>query len=183
MLRGIVTLAAGTCTVARPACAQPPSAPTSCSVSAHLSDPDPAGTNVRAGPSATARVVAHIPHERAEGGDSFAPELEIVGFARGWAKVRAVRFADYGEGETLLFDGPGWISGRLLSSTLTRMPVLRRPVGSADAAGAAAPDTAVIQSIDDCLGPFAHVVVRLASGRRVVGWTRGLCANQATTCS
>ena len=111
------------------------------------------------------------------------PELEIVGFAHGWAKVRRVRFADYGAGETILFAGSGWISGRLLSASLTHMPLRDKPSGTIRNSAAAGLDGAVVEAIDDCSGPFAHVTARLADGRRLVGWTAEPCANQVTTCS
>lgn len=153
-----------------------------CLIAAHLADPDPAGTNVRAGPSPNAPIVAHLPQHRSIGDDTVAPEVEIVGFVNGWAKVRRVRFADYGAGETVLLEGQGWISGKLLSGTL--QAGLRAGPASASAPLAIAdPEEAVVEAIDDCSGQFAHVTVRLGDGRRISGWTNRLCANQVTTCT
>lgn len=89
-----------------------------CLIAAHLADSDPAGTNVRSGPSPNSPILTRLPRRRSIGEETVVPEVVIVGFDHGWAKVRAIRFADYGEGETLLLEGPGWISGTLLSGTL-----------------------------------------------------------------
>ncbi len=104
-----------------------------CALHARVADPDTAGTNVRAGPSPRAPIVAHLPHERALAADSVVPELDIVDFRDGWAQVRRIRFADYGEGETILFAGTGWISGRLLSASLASMPADRPAHGGVSA--------------------------------------------------
>lgn len=153
-----------------------------CSIAAHLADPDPAGTNVRAGPSQNAPILAHLPQHRSIGGDAVAPEVAIVGFDHGWAKVRRIRFADYGDGETILLEGSGYISGKLLSGTL-QAGLRAGPDGSSALLAIAEPEATVVEAIDDCSGQFAHVSVRLEDGRRVSGWTIRLCANQVTTCA
>ncbi len=154
-----------------------------CLLHADVADPDPAGTNIRSGPSPTAPILARLPHARAMGGDSVAPELDVIGFEHGWAQVRRVHFADYGQGETMLFAGSGWIAGRLLSAQLVGMPVATAAAVRTSAAASPGVDGAVITAIDDCDGRLAHVVARLADGRRIEGWTGDLCANQVTTCS
>ena len=153
-----------------------------CAIAAHLADSDPAGTNVRAGPSPQASILARIPQHRSIGDDTVAPEVLIIGFDHGWAKVRSIRFADYGQGETVLLEGPGWISGKLLSGTL-QAELRAGPDSTSPLLPIADPGAAIVESIIDCSGAFAHVSVRLEDGRRMSGWTNRLCANQVTTCA
>ena len=106
----------------------------------------------------------------------------MIGFAHGWAKVRRIHFADYGEGEKMLFPHIGWISGRLLSASLVHLPVAS-PAAAARASSRPDLEEVVVEAIDDCRGSAAHVTARMPDGRRVTGWTADLCANQATTCA
>ena len=157
-----------------------------CDIRAYLADPDPAGTNIRSAPSATSAVVARLPRVQ-PGDDDFAPEVAITGFTDGWAQVSQAVFADYGEGEQVLFSGRGWIWGGLLSTTLNRMHIRTAPSENASVVARLmgddwGPDSALVTAIEDCRGNFAKVTARLPGGRVVKGWTDGVCSNQVTTC-
>jgi hypothetical protein len=158
-----------------------------CRIHAYLADPDPAGTNVRGGPSRAAPVFQRLPHGQ-RGDPDLAPEVTITGFRDGWAEVSEAIFADYGSGpETRLFSGRGWIAGGLLSATLNRPYIRTRPDARAPIVAHLlgedwGPDSVLVTAIDDCLGVYAKVTATLPNGAIVRGWTDGLCSNQVTTC-
>lgn len=165
-----------------------PAASQSCDIPAWIADRDPAGTNLRAGPSPSARLLQRLPGIKAWRDENFAPEVEISGFSNGWASVRRVYFADYGEGVRELFRGQGWISGRLLSASLSgaqlhAAPRSDSPVLARFAGEDLSPDAIEVMGIEDCQGDFAKVRVKLPNGATMSGWTRQPCSNQATTCS
>lgn len=184
LLLGLIALAQ----LASPAASIAAAAPARCAIYAHLSDPDPRGTNVRAGPSASAAVVMRLPHSVKMDGDDYVPEVTIVGFSQGWAQVRDAKFADYGSGaDRLLFKGPGWIAGSLLSATLNHMEIRSAPNESAPVVARLmgedwGPDSVQVLAIEDCIGDYAKVRAKLPGGRQVTGWADGLCSNQVTTC-
>ena len=163
-------------------------APRACEIHAYLRDPDSAGTNVRAGPSRDAAVVKRLPHSARMDGDDYVPEVTIVGFTQGWAQVKDAKFADYGSGaDRMLFKGPGWIAGGLLSATLNHMEIRTAPNESAPVVARLmgedwGPDSVQVLAIEDCTGYFAKVRAKLPGGRLITGWADGLCSNQVTTC-
>jgi hypothetical protein len=160
----------------------------SCDIPAWVADRDPKGTNVRVAPSASADVLKRLPAVSAWPDENFAPEVEISGFSNGWAAVRRVYFADYGDGAKELFRGKGWISGRLLAASLSGVSLHAAPRSDAPilarfAGEDLSPDAIEVLGIDDCQGDFAKVRVKLPNGSMMSGWTRQPCSNQATTCS
>jgi hypothetical protein len=162
-----------------------------CSISGWSSDPDPAGLNVRAAPGATARIIGRIPPAKAQAGDTYAAEFDIVGSRDGWFLIRNVRFADDGDGkgDQTVFRGPGWVFAdkvRFLinSVDLRRGPSLQSPVvaklRSPD--GSSGPDSAIIDHVYGCAGAFADVAVHMTGRPPTRGWATGVCSNQVTTC-
>lgn len=158
-----------------------------CNIQAYTADPDPAGTNVRAGPSKTAPVVVRLP-QGTKGDPQFTPEVVVAEFRDGWAWISRATLVDYDAGtDKVLFRGQGWISGKLLSTALNRPGLHARPDDASPEIvrlmgedwGA---DSVQVLSIEDCLGDFVKVVAKLPDGRIFTGWADGVCSNQVTTC-
>lgn len=159
-----------------------------CSFTAHAWDPDPSGTNVRAEPNASAPILAVLPQEVGEEEAAFSPEFDVVGFSKGWFLIENVAVDQYGDGPArVIFDGPGWISARLVAFTINDASVRSAPDESADVVaellgGDWGPESVIVQAVHDCHGPFAEVTLETPDGDNYRGWVTGLCGNQVTTC-
>lgn len=189
----ILGIAAAACLSAAPARAASvdTSGVTACSLSGWSSDPDPAGLNIRAAPRADAEIIGRVPAPRAQGGDSYAAEFEIIGSRNGWFLVRGVKFADYGsgKGDRALVAGPGWVFADKVRFMINRAEVRGAPAGDApvlarlrNADGSAGPDSAFIDHVFGCSGAFAEAAVHVEGQRALRGWVTGICSNQVTTC-
>lgn len=163
-----------------------------CSLSAFLSDRNSAGTNLRAGPSASARIVKRIPNARDEAGERIAPEFDVIGSAGSWLLVRDIRWAGYDLDPELIERGPVWIASALAGVTIEGLELLRephpgspivaplrglRPDGSLWTSG----DTRLVR-IHGCSGSMLEVSIEFPTGGQARGWANGACANQVTTC-
>ena len=164
---------------------------TACSLSGWSNDPDPAGLNIRAAPRADAEIIGKVLPARAQAGDSYAAEFEIVGSRNGWLLIRAVRFADYGsgKGDHAVFAGPGWVSADKVRFAINRAELRDAPDEKAkvvaklrSAHGSAGPDSAFIDHVYGCSGAFAEAVVHMDGKPAMRGWVTGICSNQVTTC-
>jgi hypothetical protein len=164
---------------------------TACSLSGWSNDPDPAGLNIRISPRADAEIIGHVPPARAQGGDSYAAEFDIIGSRNGWFLVRAVKFADYGsgKGDRAVFAGPGWVFADKVRFMINRAEVRGAPADNAPvlaklrrANDSAGPDSAFIDHVYGCSGAFAEAAVHMEGQRPVRGWVTGICSNQVTTC-
>ena len=164
---------------------------TACSLSGWSNDPDPAGLNIRSAPRADAEIISRIPPARAQAGDSYAAEFDIIGSRNGWLLVRNVKFADYGsgKGDKAVFAGPGWVFADKVRFTINRAEVRGTPdehakvmaeLRSAD--DSAGPDSAFIDHVYGCSGAFAEAAVHMDGKPPVRGWVTGICSNQVTTC-
>jgi hypothetical protein len=162
-----------------------------CSIAGWSNDPDPAGLNVRAAPSTTAKIIGRIPPSQAQAGDTYGAEFDIVGSRDGWFLIRNARFADYGggKGDRVLFRGPGWVFAdkvRFLinSADLRSAPSLQAPVvarlRSPD--GSSGPDSAIIDHVYGCASDFAEVAVHMSNKPPTRGWATRICSNQVATC-
>lgn len=169
-----------------------------------LSD-SPAGTMVRADPSASAAILGRLapPHRfpvsEAAPADGWRVEFDIVGYRNGWFRIANADApgVPYGDpppaGHPETYSGVGWIRTNEVGAAYanTRMPVgrlLQSPhIDALDfAPGAEASDPAGNLSIDNtlvrlhaCSADWALTTSR--DGIR--GWWRGICSNQATNCS
>jgi hypothetical protein len=171
--------------------AQPVQGATACAISGWSNDPDPAGLNVRAAPSKDARVVARIPPSRAQAGDTYAAEFDIVASRDGWLLIRNARFADYGggKGDRIVFPGPGWVFADKVRFLINDIDLRGRPSAQSPivarlstADGASGPDSAVIDHVYGCAGAFADVAVHMSGKPSTRGWATRICSNQVTTC-
>ncbi len=178
-------IAAAACLLAAPARAAnvDTAGVTACSLSGWSNDPDPAGLNIRLAPRADAEIIGKVPPARAQAGDSYAAEFEIIGSRNGWFLVRGVKFADYGsgKGDKAVIAGPGWVFADKVRFMINRAEVRSAPA-------AEAPVLARLRSADgsaglySCSGAFAEAAVRMEGKPAVRGWVTGICSNQVTTC-
>ncbi|MBN9249892.1 MAG: hypothetical protein J0I86_04805 [Mesorhizobium sp.] len=164
-----------------------------CSISAWSTDLDPGGLNVRAGPGTDTAVVARLPAPLEVDGYTFGAEVSITGSKDGWFRIEKAVLEDYvGDQKTeVLFEGEGWVSGRLLSLTVNAIDLRRDPSSSApvvtrligeDAEGVGAgPDSFAIERLEACEGNWVKIKGTFL-GKPFSGWTTGTCSNQVTTC-
>lgn len=153
------------------ATAQAPAAAASCAMSAFVTDRDPSGLNVRAGPSAQARILATVSNQS-------AGVAAITGHDRGWFRVSGIVDA---ESDTPLFDGDGWVDGALLGLEVANADP--RLYAASDRRSRVLarlrPDETQLTLLG-CNGEWARVG---ADGR--TGWLsrEGQCSSPLTTCS
>ena len=83
-------------------------------------DPDPKGTNVRSAPRADAPVIGHLaPRVRVTPVETTGVTFEILGSKDGWLLIRDGNPAtDFTLDPANADDGRGWVSGRLVGTTL-----------------------------------------------------------------
>lgn len=184
----VIALAVGSERVAAPAIA-----PVACSLSAWSTGQAPAQREVRAGPAATAPVIAALPAPIERGGQRFAAELSITAAQGGWFRVDRATLDDYASDAApeVVFEGRGWVSGEFLGLGLNALQLYRAPSGEAAVVATLAgtdrdglaygPDSFVVERLLDCRAAWVEVEGTFL-GTRLRGWTRNTCANQVTTC-
>ena len=159
-----------------------------CSFSGWSSDPDPRDLNVRAEPSATARIVGTLPppEDQEDIEVDFGPTFEVVESRNGWFRIEnAHRWSEGGRGQSTL--PSGWISGRYLHFQLMTDKAFAEP-------DPASPVVLASEMVDgtltqfryrnptECRGEWVHLTVIGQDGRERQGWVRGICGLQETTC-
>ncbi|WP_156342878.1 SH3 domain-containing protein [Devosia sp. A16] len=164
-----------------------------CTFRAYSDDTDPQGTNVRSGPGKGFPIAGVLKSNAGDDG-TFSPEFDVRRFKDGWVEIGDATIGQYGDGpEQVLFEGPGWVSARLIRFEIED-PVLREAPGMAAKTvqhlgyveGAANPwalDQVKVETIHGCEGPFIDVTLVNARGETARGWATDICENQATTCS
>lgn len=170
-----------------------PAEATICRIRAWSTDTDPDGQNVRAGPGAGYAVIGRLPAPRHVGDTGFAAEVSIVGSQDGWFRIDAATIDNYAAdaGPVVVFEGDGWVSGRLLGlsvegSYLYTEPSRRAPVAldlNEKPELRQGPDYAGLEfeRLHACTGNWAEVEVT-DLGKRFRGWTDDICSSQVTTC-
>lgn len=172
-----------------------------CEISGWSIDTDPAGLNVRAEPSAAARVVGRVPPPRisprngVSPGETWRAGFRIEGYRSGWFLIRNITApgAEYGDAYPRSapqpYRGQGWVSARMVGGALAHgglpsgqllqapsrhaaIRPVRRPDGEPISTGD------VIQRLHACSGGFGLIEIE-----GVRGWWAGLCSNQVTNCS
>ncbi|SDZ15079.1 hypothetical protein SAMN04487939_11874 [Lysobacter sp. yr284] len=200
-------------TPAQPAAvAAPPAGETACSFGAFVTETDPAGLNVRAGPGTAHKVLGTLPpirHSRDEPPMSAMVEVEVIAGADGWFKIRGAQDNDaLIEGpQRPMFKGTGWVSGRKLTvksqaSSGRQRPDAKAPavmighdamsfdtdafVGSARLAGCsgrwALVEFGPIERDDDSGLEIKPAAKAGLAGGRFRAWVDRLCALQETSC-
>lgn len=149
-----------------PAASQP-RGPT-CSMSAFYLNG--ARVQVRAAPTANARLLRSRPHQG-------SPVAEITGQSGGWFRVS--RITDYEDSSTL-FSGVGWVPAASLGTSIANDDprLYARPSRQSRRLARLVPDLSQVTLIG-CAGDWAQVRFR-----RQVGWLSrgGQCSNPLTTC-
>jgi hypothetical protein len=159
----------------------------SCSFGAFVTDSDPAGLNVRAGPDVSSPIVGKLPPPALSDDDppirSFV-EVEVVAAQNGWFRIRNARdnalLAPPGR---KVFNGAGWVSGRHLS-VKSQAPMGRDVASARGRPVRAAVDfdsDSFVRSarLHDCVGQWALVS---SPEHRFSGWLNRICATQETSC-
>ena len=181
-----------------------------CAFDALTNDPDPAGPNVRAAPSATAPILGRLPPtESADAAmGTILPSFHVIGVQDGWFLIEGARYDpgyDVPRRAPKPYAGRGWVAGNRITTGLRTMSLKQAPRADApDVVGlsgetdgsAFGPSEVTVRRILDCAGPWFRVEVPLdANGVRlkpatasdgpkdaVRGWTTGFCTEQLTTC-
>jgi hypothetical protein len=141
-----------------------------CNVTVDVMDPDPKGTNVREAPSG--RIVAVLP---APAGDNWI-EAHVLGQQGDWFLIDGAK--ERGDGERAVFRGRGYVHRSVLgaSGLQNGAPVFTdHDVDSPRLDPRASGDQRV--DLLGCWGDFVKIHIK-----KGVGWTKGLCLNQRTTC-
>jgi hypothetical protein len=166
---------------------------TKCDIVGFSTDRDPNGTNIRSAPRVNSAVIGHLAALQYPGNDPRAGVLvgqafRIVGSKDGWLLIADVEPFEDSQGRPVNgFDGPGWISGKLVGVQLGAQtlraaprhdaPVLARLVG--DSWG---PDSAAVTALHGCQDKYVEVTATPHGGKPLRGWSWHPCASQLTTC-
>lgn len=154
----------------------------SCDLRLNVVDPDPAGVNLRSGPSVrTGKVIATL----APVGEWIS--VHVVGQAGAWLLIDHAEAIDDDapDGVREVFRGGGWVhASRLgISELLVGEGTVLRASPAADAAEVrriATPDDEPAQKrVLGCRAGYLQVDL----GDGVSGWTDTFCTNERTTCS
>ncbi len=178
----------------------------------HMTDPDPAGRNVRDAPGTNGRIVGVIPAVSANMQDTRPATFSIIGSRNGWLLIENAGFAEREENEATptVYSGRGWISGRGMTVNLQTSLGFAQPSHGAPItfdmreAGGVVGSTEIegfrMRGIAGCSGNWVQVdweapgyrgVSAIGFNRSAVvsedpliirAWSAGVCNNQETTC-
>ena len=173
---------------------------THCTLRGYSTDPDPKGTNVRAGPSADAPVIGRLPPRgpmvpNDNTSEIVGPEFDIVGSKDGWLLIRNAGGTSEDD-DAVHFPGPGWISGGLVGFTIGSPELRAAPAAGAEVimrlggeskGTAYGADSFGVIRVHGCQQHFADVTIRPPRGlglppQPIRGWVGRVCGNQLTTC-
>jgi hypothetical protein len=159
-----------------------------CNFSGWSSDLDPNGLNVRAEPSATARIVGTLPPPE-PGQDievDFGVTFDVVESRNGWFRIEnARRWSDSASGPSSL--PIGWISGRYLTFQLQTDKVFAAPDPHSRVVLTSWDDNGTLMQFrynhpTECSGEWVRLTAIGRDGSEQEGWVRGICGIQETTC-
>lgn len=174
-----------------------------CALEGWAADRDPKGLNVRADPSAQARVLGILPplsvdDDRAD----FGIPLRITASRGGWLRIDGAHDdpARSGRPARATYGGSGWVSGRFVRFKVQSAQGYRAPDAAServvDLGDDALTDMAALTRVLACSGAWALVefvqerrrdpvsqgLADVADRTPQRAWFRGICANQETTC-
>jgi hypothetical protein len=162
---------------------------TQCEVSGFSIDPDPKGTNVRSAPRADAPIIGHpAPRVRVTPVETTGVTFKILGSKDGWLLIRdGSPPADFTLDPANADDGRGWVSGRLVGTTLVAIylrtaPRWDAPVVTDFRGPGSSPESVVVSTVHGCRGKYVEVTGTPLSGKTVRGWSYGPCSAQLTSC-
>ena len=162
---------------------------TQCEVSGFSIDPDPKGTNVRSAPRADAPIIGHLaPRVRVTPVETTGVTFKILGSKDGWLLIRdGSPPTDFTLDPANAGDGRGWVSGRLVGTTLVAVYLRTAPRWDASAVAnfggpSSSPESVVVSTVHGCRGKYVEVTGSPLSGKTVRGWSYGPCSAQLTSC-
>lgn len=150
-------------------------------------DKDPAGLNVRAGPSPTAPIVGKLPPPRYD--PDFEREMkadfDILEIRDGWVRIGMKDPDDWSPA----YPRPpaGWISARYVGFDLQSDKAFAAPDPKSRLIASAWETADGIHAFgyrypSECRGRWVRLLVTDRQGRESPAWARGVCNNQETTC-
>jgi hypothetical protein len=99
-----------------------------CDFRAYSDDGDPAGTNVRSGRGTAFGVTGVLLPTKDLDGYVWSPEFAVTGFEKGWFQIGDATAGQYVEGpEVRVFEGPGWVSAKLVEFSIEDWNLRNRP--------------------------------------------------------
>ena len=163
---------------------------TQCEVSGFSIDPDPKGTNVRSAPRADAPVIGRLaPRVRVTPVETTGVTFKIVGSKDGWLLIRdGDPTTDFTLDPANADDGRGWVSGRLVGTTLVAIDLRTAPrwdapvVANFGGPSSSRPESVVVSTVHGCRGKYVEVTGTPLGGKTVRGWSYGPCSLQLTSC-
>ncbi len=168
-----------------------------CDFGALANDHTREGLNIRAEPGTDAAILGRLPLIENVYHEKIAADVHVIGVRNGWFLIEDAAYGDYDLPKDLppVYQGRGWVSGRLLT-TQVRMHTLKAAPQESAADVVEMVDDYGITAILDCTGDWLRIETPLATkdytlkpnlpsdgpGGTVRGWTRRPCTNQRTTC-
>lgn len=181
-----LVVAAAAASAAGPAKVESP-ADGQCAFGAWSGDTDPAGLNVRTGPSADAPVAGKLPPPvfDAELGRPVAMNFRVVESRDGWFRITGSD--PPGDADAAAQFPPGWISGRYVDFSIQTDLAFAEPDPRSAIVASAWRDKDGGHQISyrhpsACRGEWVRLRVAGRDGREREGWLRGICDNQDTSC-
>ena len=169
-----------------------------CDVKALTNDHTREGLNIRTEPRADSAILGSLPVIENVNGEKIAADVHVIGVKNGWFLIEGAAYGDYDLPEKLppVYAGRGWVSGKLLTTTLQTQSLKAAPDKSA--ADVVEFDWFDATAILDCKGDWLRIEAPLATKDRTLkpklpsdgppnsvrgwGWGRLSCTNQRTTC-
>ena len=162
---------------------------TQCEAAGFSIDPDPKGTNLRSAPRAKAPVIGRLaPRTRITPVEVMGVTFDIVGSKDGWLLIKNGNpEKDFMLDPANAADGRGWVSGRLVGTTLGAAALRTAPRRDApsvvDLSGPGlSPESTVVSTIHGCQGKYVEVTASPLKGKTVRGWSWAPCFLQLTPC-
>jgi len=168
-----------------------------CHFGALANDHTREGLNIRAEPRADSAILGRLPVIENPYHEKIAADVHVIGVRNGWFLIENAGYGDYDLPKNLppVYAGRGWVSGKLLTSTL-QTSILK-----------AAPDENAATVVEfqgwfdatamlDCKGDWVRIETPLSTKNytlkprlpsdgpkgTVRGWGQRSCTSQRTTC-
>lgn len=160
-----------------------------CAITGFSLDTDPAGLNVRAGPSIKSRIVGNLPMWKGPDAKTYArshaPAFRIVEAQDGWVRIADVEVASNDDGASYsAVPVTGWISGKMVGFVAQTQVGFLRPDPASPALIKEPQSMDALRTkpgLTDCVGEWA--LVDFIKGPTVTrAWVRGICGNPETPC-